>query len=272
MERLLRIFYNNGSFFTFVGLQLLCFYLIINHNSTQSEIALETWSVRTGKIKSLLTHINGYLDVREQDEVHRREIARLRGLLPSAQYNTEAQVDSIKDPSQLQRYNFLATRIVNRSPYKPNNTFVIDRGEQFGVQTGQGVIDDRGLLGIIDQITARHARVISILHQQTRISAGLPNGSFGTLRWDGQTPREMTMTDLPDYVTVNIGDTVLTTGFSNIFPTAQPIGTVAGIEIQPGTGNQHLRVTLLNEPLTSSYGYVVQDLFKEELEALKKSN
>lgn len=271
MEQLLRIFYNNGSFFTFVGLQLLCMYLIVNFNSPQSKIYAETLAVRTGSIKGVMTDINDYLDLREQNEVHQREIARLKGLLPEAQYNASVEVDSVDDVEYLQRYTFLAANIVNRSPYNPNNTCVIDRGTQLGVKQGQGVVDERGLIGIIDLPTERHARVISILHRATRISAGLRSGYFGTLLWDGHDPRRMTLTDIPDYVTVNLKkDTVFTTGYSNIFPTRQIIGIVESAEVQSGTGSQNLTVLLTNEPLTAANAYVVQDLFKEELERLKE--
>lgn len=268
MERILLLFYNNGSFFTFVGLQLVCLYLIVNYNSDQNAIAVETLTIRGGKIKSFYTGIGEYLDLREQDEVHRREIARLWGRLPEAQYDTKAERDSLEDGRYLQRYTYLATRIVNRKPYNPNNTLVIDRGEKFGVVPGQGLMDSQGLLGVVDKATPNHARALSILHQSVRISAGLKNRHYGTLRWDGHDPRYMTLVDLPDYVKVTPGDTVFTTGFSNIFPTGQVIGTVASKEVQPGTGNQHLRVQLINEPLTAAAAYVVQDLFKEELGTL----
>lgn len=271
MEQLLRIFYNNGSFITFVGLQLLCLYLIINFNSAQNDIFLETMAVRGGSVQSAANTINGYLDLREQHEVDQREIARLRGLLPESRYNTTITTDTVEDAIHLQRYTYLAANIVNRSPFKPNNTCVIDRGTQLGVKEGQGVIDDRGLIGIVDLPTERHARVISVLHQATRISAGLKNGHFGTLLWNGRDPLRMTLTDIPDYVKVYPDkDTVFTTGYSNVFPTGQLIGMVESTEVQPGTGSQNLTVRLFNEPLTTANAYVVQDLFKEELEKLKE--
>jgi len=272
MEQILRVFYNNGSFFTFIGLQLLCLYLIINFNSTQSDIAAETWSVRTGSVKDGLSYFQDYLDLREQNEVQRREIARLKGLLPEARYNTAAELDSLTDDTFLQRYNFLSVNIVNRSPYNPNNNLVIDRGSTFNVQQGQGVVSNDGLIGIVDVSGNSHARVISILHRATRISAGLRNNAFGTMLWDGLDPRRMTVTDIPDYVTVNAGDTIFTTGFSNVFPTAQVIGYVETTAIQPGTGSQNLTVLLANDPLTTTSAYVVQDLFKEELSVLKPDN
>ena len=265
MEQILRLFYNNGSFFTFCTLQILSVYLIINHNSTQSAIAAETWSIGSGRLQSISTTVNDYLNLKEQNEVQMRENARLRRLLPNALYDLRTNVDSIIDGKYLQRYNFLPARIVNRSPYNPYNVLIINRGESLGLQAGQGVIDDQGLVGIIDNSTELFARAISILHQDARISAGLRDNTFGTLRWDGKDPKYMTLTDIPEYTNIGTKDTVFTTGYSNIFPTGQPIGIVTDAEVQPGTGSKNLKVELFNDPLRVSSVYVVQDLFKEEL-------
>lgn len=270
MERLLRLFYNNGSFFTFCFLQIVCFYLIINRNSPQSDIALETWSVRTGKFKSALSGVNQYVDLRERVEISNRENAKLKSLLPFNRYPTVAEIEEFLDSTSAQRFNYLATSIVNRNAYSPNNTFVIDRGSDFGVEPGQGVVNENGLLGIIDLVTERHARAVSILHGASRISAGLEDGTFGTLLWDGLDPRRMTVTNIPDYITVNIQDTVYTTGYSNVFPTNLVIGTVEKAEVQPGTGNQSLTILLSNDPLRARHAFVVQDLFKEELSKLQE--
>lgn len=270
MERILRIFLANGSFFTFFGLQIVCFWLIINFNSTQSEIASETWSLYGGRLRSGKDVIDNYLDLDEENEVLLRENAQLKSRLPEAYYDARVNQDSIRDDELLQRFTYLATRVVNRTPYSPNNTFVIDRGENLGVTSGQGIVGETGLLGIIDVTSSRYARGISLLHLDARISAGLRNNAFGTLRWDGKDARYMNLSDIPEYITVTPQDTVFTTGFSNVFPTGIPIGTIEEVELQPGTGNQLLRVKLINDPLRQNLAYVVQDLFKEELESLNK--
>lgn len=270
MERLLQLFYNNGSFFTFGILQVLCVFMIVNRNSPQSDIALETWSVGTGKVKSAAGNANEFLNLREQAAIHQRENAKLRSLLPESRYNTVAEIENFLDSTSNQRYNYLATRIVNRNPYGPNNTFVIDRGSSLGVAPGQGVVGDEGLLGIVDQVTSGHARVVSILHGAVRISAGVKSGNYGTLNWPGKDPRRVLVSDLPEYVKVSPKDTVYTTGYSNVFPTNQVIGIVESTRVQPGTGNQTLIVKLVNAPLTTRHAYVVQDLFKEELSELNE--
>ena len=79
----------------------------------------------------------------------------------------------------------------------------------------------------------------------------------------------MKMTDIAEYLTIAKGDTVFTTGFSNVFPTGQVIGTVESSEVQPGTGSQNLIIELINDPLHTNNAFVIRDLFKDELAKLK---
>ena len=269
---ILRIFFNNGSFFTFLALEILCLYLIVSFNEPQQAIAAETWSVRTGSVRDAWSGVQDYLDLEEANNDLKRENARLRAQLPSARYDANFRRDSTQDTVFRQRYTFLPANVVNRSQYGPNNTLVIDRGEALLASTGQGVVGPEGLLGIIDQTTENYARVISILHQATRISAGLRNNAYGTLIWDGLDPRYMTLIDVADYVNIPENDTVFTTGYSNVFPTGTVIGTVEERLVQPGTGSQNLRVKLIADPLRQRSGYVVQDIFKEEIIGLNKDS
>ncbi len=269
MGRLLRIILNSGGLFTFAILQLVCLYLIVNHNDDQREIWLETQSVYGSYFTEQLNAKLAFLDVARQNEVLRRENAALLARIPGSAYSTRVDTVPVDDSIFQQRFTYLASRVVNKSPYGPYNTLIIDRGSNLRVERGQGVLADGGLLGIVSEVTPRHARVISILHLDVRISAGLDNEAFGTLRWDGHDPRRVTLTDMPDYVPVAPNDTIYTTGYSNVFPTGLPIGTVESTESLPGTGSQDLTVLLLNDPLLASNGYVVRDLFKEELERLK---
>lgn len=270
MRELLRRLLKSGGFFTFVILQLLAFYLIINHNSPQRDIWQETKSVYGTYFTEIITRRLAFLEVAKENAVLRQQNAALLARLSDSAYNTGLDTVGVVDDSLQQRFTYLASRVVNKSPYGQYNTMVIDRGSDFGVERGDGVITDGGLLGIVSHVTPRHARIISLLHLETRISAGLRNQAFGTLRWNGFDPRRVTVTDLPDYVAVVPGDTLYTTGYSNVFPTGLAIGTVESSKPLPGTGSQNLTVLLLRDPLTTTTGYVVRDLFKEELEQLNR--
>lgn len=270
MGRLLRALLNSSGLFTFLALQLLCLYLIVNHNDAQRRIWLETRSVYTNRVNEWVADRLAFLDVARENELLRRENAALLARLPGSGYPLSEDTLRVADTAFQQRFTYLAGHVINKSPYGPYNTLVIDRGTDMGVERGQGVVSDGGLLGIVSEVSPRHARLLSVLHLDTRVSAGLSDNAYGTLRWNGRDPRRVTITDVPDYVPVGPNDTVYTTGYSNVFPTGLPIGTVESSEPITGTGSQNLTVVLLNDPLLAGSGYVVRDLFKEELDSLNQ--
>lgn len=268
MSRLAELLFQGSSFLTFVVLEMICFYLIINFNSDQRAIYLETVSVYTGSVNEKVTNLTDYVGLRDRVAELQNEVTELRARLPESLYDATTSVDSINDDSLRQRYVYLAAEIINKSPYGPNNTFIINQGEAAGVARGQGVVAGVGLVGIVTAVADQHARVMSLLHRDTRLSAGVKSRHFGTLRWDGQDPRIMTLADMKSYVPVQTGDTIFTTGYSSVFPTDLPIGIVTKKQALAGTGNWELEVTLLNDPLGLHYVYVTKDLFKEDLARL----
>ena len=113
---------------------------------------------------------------------------------------------------------------------------------------------------------------MSVWHQDFLLSAGLRNKDpFGSLVWEGADSRYMQLTAIPEFAAVELGDTVETTGFSNVFPSGIPIGTVDNISIRPGDNNYDLRVRLFQNLYSVRHVYVVRDLKKEDLDRLQQS-
>jgi rod shape-determining protein MreC len=89
--------------------------------------------------------------------------------------------------------------------------------------------------------------------------------SFCSLSWDGGDPRYSTLIDLPRYAQFEKGDTVVTSGFSSIFPSDLPVGTVENIEDSADGMFYTVRVKLFVDfsSLTSVF-IVGNDKFKEQ--------
>lgn len=272
MRKLTDTVFQGGSVITMIVLELICLYLIINFNSQQRDIWLETVAVYGGGATERVNEIGGYVALRGTVDSLREVVAYYREVATAMNPALTALTsDTITDDSLQQRYVFRPAEVVNRSPYGPYNTCIINRGARDGLTAGQGVVGDRGGIGVVVTTTQRHARVMTLLHRDTRLTAGLSSGYFGTLRWDGRDPRRMTLDDLKDYVPVATGDTVYTTGYSSIFPTGIALGTVAEAARLPGTGNWRLMVSLIGDPLAARGVYVVQDLYKEDIAPLIES-
>jgi rod shape-determining protein MreC len=84
---------------------------------------------------------------------------------------------------------------------------------------------------------------MSLLNLDFKLSARIKsNGYFGSLSWDGKDYRYAVLSEVPQHVLVNVGDTIETTGYSAIFPEGEIVGTVYDYE---KFGGDFYKITIL---------------------------
>ena len=80
--------------------------------------------------------------------------------------------------------------------------------------------------GVIVGCSENYSVAMSLLNLDFKLSARIrSNGYFGSLSWDGRDYRKAILSEIPQHVTVNVGDTIETTGYSAVFPEGIMIGT-----------------------------------------------
>ncbi len=170
-----------------------------------------------------------------------------------------------------QIFTFVDGDIVFNSINRKDNYFTINRGKRDGVYPKMGVMAPKGIAGIVINTTDSYALVQSVLSvNKIRINAALKNsGYFGTLTWRGDNPRIMHLADVPKYVPLKVGDTIITDGKSAIFPQGIMIGTIAGYEVDSKTGYWDIAVELSEKMGTISKVYVVKNLKKAEVNKIQ---
>lgn len=269
MSSLLQVFTRQGAFFLFAGLEVVCFYLIITYNEPQQTIAESSWSLYSGRFKERANAAQDYFDLEAKNEDLRNENAELLSRMPNAFYIEQIDSVLVESDSLRQRYTYIGAQVINKSPLSGNITYVLDRGYIHGVEPHQGVVNSDGVVGIVTKVSQRHCRVMALTHRDVQLSVGLRNKPFfGSLNWRGGDVREAVLSAIPEYADVKIGDTVETTGYSNIFPTGVAIGLVKEKEAQPGDNTLDLKVTLFNDFFGVDNAYIVRDLLKSDLDQL----
>ena len=134
-----------------------------------------------------------------------------------------------------------------------------------------GVMAPKGIAGIVINSTDSYALVQSVLSiKNIRVNAALKkSGYFGTLTWKGDNSRIMHLADIPKYVSVRVGDTIVTDGKSAIFPQGVMIGKVAGYSVDNQTGFWDISVELSEKMGALSKIYVVKNLKKAEVQKIQ---
>ncbi len=271
MRNLIYLFVQFGGLITFVVLEILCMYLVINFNKKQNSIFVNSSNTISGLLYERADQLAEFWDMSSVSDSLAEENARLRAELRNARFVETILQDSARNEKTSQRYTFISADIINNSVNKHSNNITINRGANHGVKIRAGVFDDRGIVGIIRNVGSRFSSVMSILHKESRITAAIRrNNYFGSLTWNGSNPRMVTLSDIPKHAQLIKGDTIQTSGYSTIFPAGIMVGVIDTFWLEPGSNFYTIDVLLSNDLSKSKYVYIVNDLMREEINTIEE--
>ena len=148
----------------------------------------------------------------------------------------------MSDSVYKQQYIHTSAEVINNSVNRQKNFFTINKGELQGIKVNMAVNSGDGAAGVIVGCSDNYSIAMSILNLDFKLSVRIKsNGYFGSLSWDGRNYRKAILSEIPQHVSVNVGDTVETTGYSAIFPEGIIVGTVSDFE---KTGGDFYRITI----------------------------
>jgi rod shape-determining protein MreC len=93
------------------------------------------------------------------------------------------------------------------------------------------VTSGNAVAGVITGCSENYSVAMSLINLDFKLSVRLKSsGYFGSLSWDGRDYRYAILGEIPQHVSVNVGDTIEATGYSAVFPEGVLIGTVSEYE------------------------------------------
>lgn len=270
MKNLFLFLWRNNYSILFLLLEIICFYLVIINNNFQNTAAFNSSNRIVGSVMEGVNYLQEYVNLKSTNSSLSRENARLRTLLPEANYESAVIKSSISDSLLDQKYTFFAAKVINNSVSRQNNYLTLDKGTLQGVKPEMGVISAEGVVGIVKNVSDHYCTVMSVLHNATRISARFKkNNYFGSLSWGGADPQLAGLNDIAKHVTFSKGDTIVTSGYSVVFPENIMIGTIEEYKIKPGENFYNIRVKLSVNFRNLDYVYIVENLLKTEQQQIE---
>jgi rod shape-determining protein MreC len=186
-------------------------------------------------------------------------------------YTAYQQEDSL-GLKKMRLYDYSYANIVYKTTDKTHNYIIIDKGRAEGITTDMAVMSANGVCGVVSDVTEHFASVISILHPDARISAKLlPANQIGTVLWDGINARYAQLYDIPQHVPVDVGDTVITSGFSNIFPNNVLVGIVSDVEDSGHSSFLTIKIRLATNFSNINTVYLIRNIYTSEINELKSN-
>ncbi len=259
MQNILFLFARFGTSITFLFFMVISLTLIVNYNNTQKSIFINSSNFYVNKLDSKVRKWQEYLSLQEVND----SLSIFNAQLMEVFINLETTV-SVPEDSTLQ-YKLIPAKIIRNSYHLKNNHITLNIGSVDGVKKDMGVISENGIVGIVREVSDHFSHVISILNNQTRISCTVKPYSYpGNLVWKSFDPHFMTLEAIPKHVNISIGDTVITNGYSTIFPAQLSVGTISEYRVVSGSSNYIIKVKLTNNVPNIKVGYVIINNMREE--------
>jgi rod shape-determining protein MreC len=167
-------------------------------------------------------------------------------------------------------YEYTSAHVIFNTIHKTNNYIIIDKGKKEGVMPDMAVLSPNGVVGVVSDVSNNFSTVISLLNPNSRVSAKIiPINQIGTVVWLDNDPSVAQVTDIPQHLMVAIGDSVVTSGYSDVYPKDILIGTVIEKFDNPNNTFLTIKIRLATDFRNLNNVYLISNLYKSELDSLK---
>ncbi len=278
MKNLLNFLLKYNYWFLFLLLEVISFVLLFRFNHYQGSVFFTSANSMVGKVYEVSGGISSYFylkgvnqDLLDKNMLLEQEVERLRHSLIELEMDSAA-VMHLGD-SALTDYQIVKAQVINNTLNKMDNYITLNKGSEDGVKSEMGVIDGNGVVGIVYMTSRHYSVVLSALNSNSSINCKIKGSDyFGYLKWEGGNAEYALVKDLPRHAQFQIGDTVVTNGYSSVFPAGIMVGTIDEMSDSHDGLSYLLRVKLatdfacLNEVRVISHkGYDEQKILERKI-------
>jgi rod shape-determining protein MreC len=271
MERLFLFIYQYRAFFTFVVLELFSFWLVVENNQYQGAKFFNSSNTVVASINNFSQSIRDYFLLSEVNRTYAEKNAELTKIVEFQKNLLENSYQiPYSDSVMASRFEFISAKVVNNQVDRFKNYITINKGDDAGIEPGMAVISPLGAVGKVKKVSNHYSVVTSILHIDYMVSAVLKKTNhFGSVQWNGRDPDYSKFNHIPRHVKLQVGDTVVTSGFNAVFPEGIVIGTISEVSLSPESLTYDLTVSLSQDFRKLSYVSVVKSNLKAEQDSLE---
>ena len=222
MRNLIVFLWKHQFFVFFVILEAVSLTLLFNSYSYHRTLAFSTANNVTGRIYSSYSHVTEFFGLKDENE----KLAHENALLRNQQFVLKQAIDSVTI-EQDSHYYYRAAKVVSNSVNKLNNYILVNKGSKDSIKPEMAVISSNGVVGIVVGTSSDYSYIMSLLHQNSRISARIKkNNHLVNVLWNGHDYSKGLVVDIPSHLELYPGDSIVTSGNSLIFPPEILVGTV----------------------------------------------
>jgi len=280
MKYLLQFLLKNYTFFLFLILELFSVSLVISKNKYQSAAFSSIANTYGGKIFTSYSNVLSYFQLKkvndrlwEENALLKQQLLKMHSVADSTEFHSFSPstiINIFKPDSSKLLFDFIHAKVISNSIHRQKNYIMFNKGRKHGVKENMGIIGPNGIVGVIFETSEYYSSGISLLNIKFNVSAKLKNNNeIGTIIWDGKSARFGKLDAIENYVQIAVGDTIITSGFSHIFPEGENIGTIEEFSEIPGKSSWNIKVRFATSFSTLDWVNITRNIDYEQLKVLK---
>jgi rod shape-determining protein MreC len=230
----------------------------------------------TGRFYSAANGFQSYINLNGANDNLLKRIAQLETEVYNYRMILETQSDSSQtasfavDSVKSLIFRFTPARVVNNSISKLENYITLNKGSEDGIEPDMGVITESGVVGVILNTSPHFSTVISVLNPKFKLSCKVKYNNYsGPLVWDGKDSQYTDLTELPRHVAFEVGDTIVTSGYSTVFPEGLPVGSIVDSKKQKDDNYNSVKIKLFTNFNNLTKVMIVKNIYQKEQKDLE---
>ena len=265
------------NFILFLLLQGFSIYLIVHYSRYHKASFSSTANQITGKVNEQYNKVEYYFQLKKTNDslvaANEKLYNKLKADFEFPDTTSNFIIDSIKVDSMepYRKYRYFPAKVVYNSVASQNNFIVLGRGSNQQIKEGMGIIDpNSGVVGIVTEVSADYAVVMSLLHKDSHLSGKLlKGGESGILNWDGKEPNMITLTGITKGTKVVPGDTIISSGLStSSIPKGMMLGIVKEVRTEQSSNKYLIRFKTSANFYNLEFVYAIDNKQAEEIQSI----
>lgn len=234
MHNLTEFLAKHNHWFVFLVLEVVSMVLLFRYNSYQGSVWFSSANAVTGKVYEWDSAVESYFSLSgvnsqltQRNAFLEQQIRMLDDSIARLTRSQEAAVTRLSSMVPFQGCRLIPAKVVANMVNRYDNLITIDKGSADGVKRDMGVVCGMGVVGIVYLVSEHYSIVIPALNSHSNISCTIQRrGYFGYLRWRGGSSQLAYLEDVPRHAHFKLGDNVVTSGYSSVFPPGVMVGKV----------------------------------------------
>ena len=264
MRNLIEFISKYNHWFLFVLLEVVSLVLLFRFNNYQGSVWFTSANALTGKTLEARSEVESYFSLASVNTELTQRNAYLEHKLAQMELQLAKRMatDSLAGlpKAEAANYKLIPALVVNNSIDKAENFITLDKGSVDGIKKDMGVVSGMGVVGIVYLVSKHYSVVISVLNATSNISCAIAgSGYFGYLHWSGGESDVAYVDDIPRHARFKVGERVVTSGYSSVFPAGVSVGKIMKAYNSPDGFSYRLKVKLSTDFSTLRDVCVVDD-------------